>query len=142
MLFDERFDLQTDQLIQTHFQNGICLPFGKFELLCHNAGFSGFKLNPRCIAFDQTFFCHCPILGAAQNFNDQVNDTARLDQTFLYFSLFLLLLQEIVVLSCIDLKLEVNDMLQDRFQPHCFRSAVCNRQHIDTKGVFQLGLFI
>ena len=142
MFFDEGFDLQSDQLIQTHFQNGICLSLGKFELLCHNAGFSGFKLDPCRISFDQTFFCHCPVFGTAQDLNDQIDHAARLDQTFLHFSLFFLFLQKVVVFSCIDLKLEVNDMLQDCFQPHCFRSAVRNRQHIDTEGVFQLGLFI
>ena len=36
MLFDERFDLQTNQLIQTHFQNGICLLLCKHKLGCHD----------------------------------------------------------------------------------------------------------
>ena len=47
-----------------------------------------------------------------------------------------------MIFSCGDLKDEIYMILDDLFQTECFRTSVCNCQHINTESIFQTSLLV
>ena len=142
MLVDQRFDLQTDQLIEPHIQNGIGLFLGKHQLRSHDLGFLGFKFDAVDSALDQAGLRHGSVLGTAQDLDDQVDHVAGLDQSFLYLFAFQLFCQQIRVFPRGHLILEPDILLQDLLKPHSLRPAIADGQHIDAESILQPGLLI
>ena len=142
MLLHQRLDFQTDQLVQTHLQNCLCLPVGKPEHGCHLLRSFRLKLDLLRRTCCQTFFCIPDGRASTQDLNDQVDHVTRLDQTLLDFFFILLFFQQRLVFSGCKFKLEIYMMFDDTFESQYFRSAIGYREHIDTKGILQSGLFI
>ena len=116
MLSLQCFNFQTDQFIQTHIQNGICLTFCK-KKFCSSL-LTGFWLefNSLCNSFYQTFLDLFTILTATEDLNDQVDHITRFDQTFLNFLFFQFFVQQCVIFTCCDLKHKINVIFNNLLQ--------------------------
>ena len=112
MFVDQGFDLKTDQLIQTHVQNGVCLLFRKHKLCSHDFGFFGFKLDAVDLSFRQAGLCHGAVLGATQDLNDQVDNIAGLNQSLLYLLFLHFMSQKVGIFPGCYLILKVNAGLE------------------------------
>ena len=142
MFFHQSFDLQTNQLIQTHFKNRSRLPLCKPEHRSHLFGNTGLKLDILCNSFGQTCFCILDVLTSAQDFNNQIYDITCFDQTFLDLFFIPLFFQKCLILSGCHLKLKIHVMFNDPLKPHRFRSSVCYCKHIYSECIFQTRLFV
>ncbi len=91
VLFDQGLQLETDQLIKTHIQNGIGLGLCELQLGCHHGGLRGLKADPLCFSFHHAGFGLGAVLGAPEDLDDQIDDIAGLDQAFLDLSAALFL---------------------------------------------------
>ena len=116
MFFHQRFDFQTNQLIQPHFQNRSCLPFCKLQFL--RLAFTGFcfKSDSLGIAIDQTFYHLFPIFAPPKDLNDQIDHITGFYQPLLHFLLVFFLCQKCLIFSGCNLKLKVYMIFYDLFQ--------------------------
>ena len=94
MLLHQSIDLQTDQLVETHVQDGCGLFLCEFQGFCRFFGGLGLEFDPFCDTVGQTFLYLVTALAAAEDLDDQVNDIAGFDKAFLDF-LFLKLFSPI-----------------------------------------------
>ena len=142
MLIQKSVNFQTDQLIQTHLQDCCRLTFRKAKSLC--LSFTGFclKIDTLCIAVDQAVLCLFLAAGSPQDLDDQIDDIAGLDQTFLNLPLLFFFCQKSGVFSCSQFKPEIHMVLNDLFQSQCLRTSIHHCQHIDTEGILQMSLFV
>ena len=139
MLFHQGIDFQSDQFIKAHIQNGCGLLLCKFQRFF---GSLGFKSDSFRNAICKAFFYLVTALTATENLDDQVDNIAGFDKAFLDFPSFLLLCKKRGIFPGIDFKYKVYVMGDDLLQSQCFRSSVCNCQHVDTEGILQSGLLI
>ena len=114
MLVDQGLDLQADQLVQAHLQDGVCLFLGEHELGSHDSGLLGFELDPLHLAVYQTVLCHGPVLGPPQDLDDQVDDITGLDKPLLHFPAVHFFGQQIRVFAGSHFILKINHCLQNR----------------------------
>ena len=135
-------NLQTDQLIKAHVQNGCGLLFCKLKFFCRFFTCLCLKADALRIPLHKTFLYLLPVFAAAEDLNDQVDHITGFDQTFLNLLFFQLPAQKGFILSCSYLKKKIHMMLDHLLQTESFRSSVCNCQHIDAKGILQSGFFI
>ena len=99
MLLHQGIDFQTDQLVEAHVQDCCGLFLCKFQSFCCFFGGLGFKSDSFCNAICEAFFYLVTALAAAEDLNDQINNIASLDQTFLDLTLLLFLGKKGGVLS-------------------------------------------
>ncbi len=142
MLLHQRIQFQSDEPVQTHFQDGVGLFLGKTQQSCHHHGFFGFECNPFRFSLHQAVFSHGSVPGTPQDFDNQVDDIAGFDQPFLDLFFLLFFRQECGILALRQFKLKLHTGADHFPQPHGLRSAICYGQHIDAKGIFQTGFFI
>ncbi|GFI46585.1 hypothetical protein IMSAGC019_01904 [Lachnospiraceae bacterium] len=142
MFADQCFQFQPDELIQAHFQYGVCLLFRKPELRRHDLGFFGAELDACNLSLHQAGFRHSPVPGAAEDFNDQVNYIAGFNQPFLDFLPFPFFGKEGGIFSGGYLELKIYVMLNNFLKPHYLRPAFRDGQHVHAKGILQTGLFV
>ena len=99
MLCHQCFYFESDQLVQTHFQDCGSLTLRKMK---HGSGFFGkfgLEFDSFCFSGDQALFRLFDIFTSTQDFDDQINDIASLDQTFLNLTLILFLFQQGCILA-------------------------------------------
>ena len=142
MLLQKSIDLQSDQLPKPQLQNRICLPGGKGKLCCHHSGFSCLEADSIRNPFDKAFLCLLRGIRPANDLDDEVNDIAGLDETFLNLALFLLLGEHGLIFPSGDLKGKINISLQNLLQGEGFRTAVLDGEHVDAERIFQLGFLV
>ena len=142
MLLHQSIDLQTDQLVKTHVQDSCGLFFCEFQGFCRLFGCLGLEFNPFCDTVGQTFLYLVTALAATEDLDDQINDIAGFDKAFLDLPFLLFLGKKGCIFSGIYFKYKVHMVSNDLLQSQCFRSSVCNCQHVDTEGILQSGLLI
>ena len=114
VFFLQRFNFQTNQFIQPHFQNCRCLSFRKPEHSRHLFRNLRFKLDVLCDSLRQTCFGIFDRLASPQNLNDQIDHVTGFDQTFLHFFFIQFFCEKRFVFSRGQLKLKIHMMLNDR----------------------------
>ena len=142
MLLQEGVDLQTDQTVQAHLQNGLGLAFGEVKLHGVPEVLRVPELDLRDIAPDQAVLRVLHGLRAPQHGDYHVDAVAGLDQAFLDLALLLLFLEQDRVFSSGVLVLELQVVMQDALQVQRLRSPVGDGQHVDAKTVFKTCLLI
>ena len=142
MFCHQGFDLQSDQLVQTHFQNGSRLTLGKMKHGSCLFGKFRFEFDSFRLSGDQAFFRLFDIFASAQDFDDQINDITGLDQTFLNLTLVLFFFQQCCILAGCKLILKLYVVTDHGHQSHGLRFAICYGQHVYAKSIFQSCLLI
>ena len=142
MLFNQRLQLQTDELVQAHFQNGVGLVLRKGKLSRHQLRFFGLKADAVRFSFHQTGLRHGPVAGPSEDLDDEVDHIAGLDETFLNLPPASFLREQVLVFSGGHLIEKIHMGLQNRPKPQRLRPPVRDGQHIHAEGIFQTGLLI
>jgi len=142
MLFHQRIDLQSDQLVKTHIQDRCSLFLCKFQCFCSFFRGLGLKVDSFGHAFCKAFLYLVTALASTKDFNNQVDHIAGFDQTFLNLPLLLLLGKKCIIFSGVYFKNKIHMMGNDLFQSQSLRSSVCYRKHVHTESILQSGLLI
>ena len=142
MIFHQRFNFQTNEFVETHFQDCICLALSKTEHRSHFPGNPGFELDIFGDSLCQTGSCISHRLASPQDFNNQVNDVTRFDKTFLNFFFVPLFCKQCLIFSCCQFELKIYMVFDNFLKPHSLRTSICNSQHIYPESIFQSCLFI
>ena len=106
MLLLQGVDLQANELVQAHFQNGCCLPLSKMQALRQLFRAAGTEFDALGLTLDEALLCLLEVFAAPEDLDDHINDIHRLDEAFLHLPLFPLLAQQRLIFPTCQLELE------------------------------------
>ena len=142
MFFNERFQFESDEFVQTHVKDRVGLRLRKGKLRRHYLRFYASELDPAGLTVYKAVLNSLSVSCAPEDLDDQVYDVDRFDKTFLDLPLFALFFKKILILSRGRLVKKVRIGFQDLPKAQCLGPSVPDREHIYAKGVFQPRLFI
>ena len=142
ILLLKRQNLETNEPVQTHFQNrcGLALRKGQpgrgfLRLLRLKADLPGISRHQTSLGLGEA-------LAAPENLDDQINDVAGLNQSFFDLLLHQFFFQQGLIFSGNHLIVEICMQTDDVFQSQKLRPPVGDGQHIDAEGILETRLFI
>ena len=115
MVFNQRLQLQADQLVQTHLQNSVRLFFRKAKLGRHGQGSFGAEFNAFRLPVHKAGLRHRSVLRSPQDLDHQIDHVAGFDQPLLDLLFLLLFFQKIRIFSGGHLKLELHAFSDNSF---------------------------
>ena len=135
-------NLQSDEAVQAHFQDGRGLALGKAEFFRAALTGLGLKSDAFGDAHGQAVLYLFLAAAAPEDLDNQVDAAAGPDQSLLDFLFFHLFGQQALIFPGVEIKLKIHMALDDFLQPQGLRPAVGHRQHVDAEGILQPGLLV
>ena len=127
VFFDQSFQFQSDQFVETHIKDRVCLCLRESQLCRHDLRLFASESDPAGFTVYKAVLDGLTISGAPQDLDDQINDIDRFDQSLLDLPLFALLFEKILILSRSRLIEEVRVGFEDFPKAQSFGSAVSDR---------------
>ena len=109
-------NFQSDQTVQTHFQNGCSLILRKFQILCSFLTGFWLEFDSLCDTLYQTLFNLVTALAASKDLNDQIDYITGFDKAFLDFLFLKLFSQKSLVLAGSHLEHKIHMVLYHLLQ--------------------------